>query len=71
MIYRIVWPDQGYISCFDVVAVRRFLGVAVEVSQTRYLAWSPNAYSYDFGCQIQVFFYCHDRFIELSHLFLG
>ena len=49
MIYRIVWPDKGYISCFDVVAVRRFLGVAVEVSQTRYLAWSPNAYSYDFG----------------------
>ena len=56
MRYRIVWPDKGYISCFDVVAVRRFLGVAVEVSQTRYLAWSPNAYRYDFGCQIQMFF---------------
>ena len=49
MIYRIVWPDQGFISCFDVVVVRRFLGVAVEASQKRFLAWSPYAYRYDFG----------------------
>ena len=35
--------------CFNVISVRRFLDVAVEVAQKRFLAWNPNAYRYVHG----------------------
>ena len=35
--------------CFDVISVRRFLDVPLEVARKRFLACSPNAYSYVHG----------------------
>ena len=35
--------------CFDVISVRRFLDVPLEVARKRFLAWSPNAYRYVHG----------------------